>query len=119
MRTVADERRVTKARITRIVAASSRSVTDIYGVGPIVAATVLGYVGDIHRFPTRDHFAAYNGTAPIEASSSNYTVRRLSRPPRRAGVECFGRDMEARGRARGSIGSISRGDCVSCSLRLV
>jgi transposase len=26
---------------------------------------VLGYVGNISRFPTRDQFAAYNGTAPI------------------------------------------------------
>jgi transposase len=74
-----EQRRATKKRITRIVAATKTSVTDIYGVGPIIAATVLGYVGDIHRFPTRDHFAAYNGTAPIEASSGNNTVHRLSR----------------------------------------
>jgi transposase len=44
-----------------------------------VAATLLGYVRDIHRFPTRDHFAAYNGTAPIEASSGNRKIYRLSR----------------------------------------
>jgi transposase len=42
LRTIADQRRVTKNRITRIVAASKTSITDIYGVGPIVAATVLG-----------------------------------------------------------------------------
>jgi transposase len=40
---------------------------------------VLGYVRDIHRFPTRDHFAAYNGTAPIDASSGNRKIYRLSR----------------------------------------
>lgn len=51
----------------------------MYGVGPIVAATVLGYVRDIRRFPTRDRFASYNGTAPIEASSGNRTIHRLSR----------------------------------------
>ena len=61
---VDEQRREAKRRIARIVAASGTSVTDIYGVGPIVAATVLGYVGDISRFPTRDRFAAYNGTAP-------------------------------------------------------
>ena len=55
------------------------SITDIYGVGPIVAATVLGYVGDIRRFPTRDQFASYNGTAPIEVSSGNRKIYRLSR----------------------------------------
>jgi transposase len=79
LRTVAEQRRTTKNRIARIVAASKTSVTDIYGVGPIIAATVLGYVGDVHRFPTRDRFAAYNGTAPIDVSSGNNNVQRLSR----------------------------------------
>jgi len=38
---------------------------------------VLGHVGDIHRFASRDQFAAYNGTAPIEASSGRHIVHRL------------------------------------------
>ena len=40
---------------------------------------MVGDVGAISRFPTRNHFAAYNGTAPIEASSGNRTIHRLSR----------------------------------------
>jgi hypothetical protein len=44
-----------------------------------VAATVIGEVRDVSRFPGRDHFAAYNGTAPIEVSSGNRKVYRLSR----------------------------------------
>ena len=74
-----EQLRSTKRRITRIVAASKTTLTDLYGVGPIIAATVLGYVGDIHRFASRDQFAAYNGTAPIEASSGSHIVHRLSR----------------------------------------
>ena len=55
-------------------------MTEVFGVGAIVAATVIGDVGDISRFPTRDHFAAYNGTAPIEVSSGGRRkVFRLSR----------------------------------------
>jgi transposase len=73
------QRREVKRRASRAVAASKTTITDLYGVGPIVAATVLGYVRDIRRFPTRDRFAAYNGTAPIEASSGNRTIHRLSR----------------------------------------
>jgi len=73
------QRREIKRRVSRAVAASHTTITDIYGVGPIVAATMLGYVRDIHRFPTRDRFAAYNGTAPIEASSGNRKIYRLSR----------------------------------------
>ena len=60
--------------------ASKTTVTELFGVGPIVAATVIGDVGDIARFPSRDHFAAYNGTAPIEVSSGGRRkVFRLSR----------------------------------------
>jgi transposase len=36
----------------------------VYGVGPVLAAKLLGHTGDITRFPDRDHFASYTGTAP-------------------------------------------------------
>jgi transposase len=68
-----------KARIAIVVAASSTTLTEIYGVGPIVAATVIGYVGDVTRFVSKDRFAAYNGTAPIEVSSGPRKIHRLSR----------------------------------------
>ena len=62
-----------------VVAASGTTVIDIFGVGPVVAASVVGLTGDIARFPTRDRFAAFNGTAPIEVSSGGRKVWRLSR----------------------------------------
>ncbi len=68
-----------KRRLEAAVKASSTSVTEVFGVGPYVAATVVGYVGDVSRFADRDHFAAYNGTAPIEVSSAGHKVFRLSR----------------------------------------
>jgi transposase len=40
---------------------------------------VIGDVKDVSRFPGRDHFAACNGTAPIEVSSGQRKVYRLSR----------------------------------------
>ena len=63
------QRREARQRIAAAVTASKTTLTELFGVGPIVAATVIGDVGDIARFPTRDRFAAYNGTAPIEVSS--------------------------------------------------
>ena len=36
----------------------------VFGVGPVIAATVIGDIADVSRFPGRDHFASYNGTAP-------------------------------------------------------
>jgi transposase len=51
----------------------------LYGVGTVVAATLLGRIGDIRRFPTAGHFAAYCGVAPLEASSGDVVRHRLSR----------------------------------------
>jgi transposase len=62
-----------------VVKAAGTTLTEIFGAGPVVAATVIGGVVDVSRFPGRDHFAAYNGTAPIEVSSGNRKIYRLSR----------------------------------------
>jgi transposase len=59
-------------------AASSTSLTDVFGIGPVLAAMLIGYTGDIGRFRTRDHYAAYNGTAPTEFSSGGRIVHRVS-----------------------------------------
>jgi transposase len=67
-----------KKRITTAVAASKSSVIDVYGVGPVVAAIVLGHTGDVRRFATAAHFASYAGTAPIEASSGPHVRHRLN-----------------------------------------
>ena len=61
------------------VRAAGTSLTGLFGVGPVIAAAVIGDVRDVSRFPNRDHFAAYNGTAPIEVSSGGRKIWRLSR----------------------------------------
>jgi len=60
------------------VTASGTSLCDIYGVGPICAATIIGYTGDVNRFETKAQFASYNGTAPIEAFSGARVRHRLN-----------------------------------------
>lgn len=67
------------ATIRTEVQSSGSSLTDLYGVGPVVAARILGEVGDITRFPSRNHVASYTGTAPIEVSSADAVRHRLSR----------------------------------------
>jgi hypothetical protein len=57
-------------RIAEAVTASGTSLTEIHGVGPIIAAIVIDYTGEIARFPSSGHHATYNGTAPIEFSST-------------------------------------------------
>ena len=71
--------RASKTRIAAAVAASGTTLTDIFGVGPIVAAMLVGYTGDPRRFATSSRYAAYTGTAPVEFSSGGRIVHRLSR----------------------------------------
>jgi transposase len=65
-------------RIEAEVEASGTTLTEIFGVGPILAAKIIGTVGDVGRFPTKAHFASYSGTAPLEASSGEVVRHRLS-----------------------------------------
>jgi transposase len=55
------------------------TLTQLNGIGPSGAARLLVEAGDITRFPTRAHFASWNGTAPIDASSGDQVRHRLSR----------------------------------------
>jgi transposase len=65
-------------RIRDAIRASGTTVTELFGVGPIIACSLIGYTGDVARFRNRDQFAAYNGTAPVEVSSGGRVVHRLS-----------------------------------------
>jgi transposase len=65
-------------RIEAEVETSGTTLTRIFGVGPILAATIIGAVGNVGRFPSKGHFASYAGTAPLEASSGETVRHRLS-----------------------------------------
>src|SRR5215211_1530561 len=65
-------------RIAVEVEASGTTLTGIFGVGPILAAKIVGIVGDVSRFPSKAHFASNAGVAPIEASSGEVVRHRLS-----------------------------------------
>jgi transposase len=66
-------------RLSAGVEATGTTVTDIKGVGVATAAMILGEVGDVRRFPSRNHFATYTGTAPRDVSSGGVDKQRLSR----------------------------------------
>ena len=70
--------RDTRKKLAAAVTASGTTVTQVFGVGPVIAGTVIGDVRHVSRFPSRDHFAACNGTAPVEVSSGNRKIYRLS-----------------------------------------
>jgi transposase len=65
-------------RIEDEIEASGTTLTEIFGLGPILAAKIIGTVGSVARFPTKAHFASYSGTAPVESSSGEVVRHRLS-----------------------------------------
>jgi transposase len=67
-----------KAQLQDALAATGSTLAQIHGLGVVVAAKLLGHVGDIGRFPSQDHFASYTATAPLDASSGNHQRHRLN-----------------------------------------
>jgi transposase len=61
-------------RIEAEVEASGTTLTEIFGIGSILAATIIGTLGNVARFPTKAHFA------------SSTLARRLWRPKRGGGA---------------------------------
>jgi transposase len=68
-----------KKQLAGLVAETCRGLMQLNGIGPSGAARLLGDIGDVSRFPTKAHFASWNGTAPLDASSGEQTRHRLSR----------------------------------------
>jgi transposase len=79
LRGIDAQMRDTKNKLTVAVRAAGTSLTALFGVGPVIAAIVIGDVRAVSRFPGPDHFAAWNGTAPAEVSSGQRKTCRLSR----------------------------------------
>ena len=75
------DRRITTTatEITAAVQASGSTLTQLHGIGDLLAGKILARVGDIDRFRSAAAFASYTGTAPIEVSSGDVVRHRLSR----------------------------------------
>ncbi len=78
------------ARLDEELAANSRKITglldehgtrlrNIDGVGPVLAARILGRSGRANRFPTAAAYANYTGIAPVQIASADASHHRLSR----------------------------------------
>jgi transposase len=68
-----------KRRIEAAISASHEALTAIPGVGPLMAARLLGETGDPRRFRSSAAFAMTCGAAPIPASSGETCRYRLNR----------------------------------------
>ena len=80
LRTLSGEIGALEREITAVLdQAAPANLLSICGVGPLVAAKILGEVRDVGRFSSASAFAAYSGTAPIPASSGTVIRHRLHR----------------------------------------
>lgn len=61
------ERRIpgVEDRIRETLEVHGTTLTDIFGIADIGAATIISAVGDVHRFPSRGHFAAFNSRRSV------------------------------------------------------
>lgn len=66
-------------QIVEALEAHPSRLVAVDGVGPVLAARLIGRCGRPSRFPNADAFASYAGTAPVEASSGDQIRHRLSR----------------------------------------
>jgi transposase len=61
------------------LAATGTTLTTLPGMGTVMAAQVIGHVGDLDRLPTEHHFASYTGSAPLDAPAAPLQSRDLLR----------------------------------------
>jgi transposase len=76
---VYQRKKAANKELDTLLAETGTSLLALNGIGPSGAARLLVEVADITRFPSRAHFASWNGTAPIDASSGDQIRHRLSR----------------------------------------
>lgn len=71
--------KTTSKQLDALLATTNTTLTSLPGIGTSGAARLLADIGDINRFPTRGHFATWNGTAPIDVASGDNHHHRLNR----------------------------------------
>lgn len=72
-------RRLEQLLHDELLPAIGQNLESVPGIGTTIAATILGEIGDVRRFPSRHAFAKYNGTAPASKSTGGrqrHTARR-------------------------------------------
>jgi transposase len=76
----ADQRlKALTAQIANTVAATGSRLTEVDGIGPIIAGRLLGRTRRASRFATASAFASYAGVAPVEVASADRARHRLPR----------------------------------------
>ena len=79
LRRLDSELKSIKTQMSDALVASKTSLTDQCGIGPVIAAKLLGEIGDISNVRSKAAFGRLSGTAPLPASSGQTVRHRLNR----------------------------------------
>ena len=79
IRTLDRQLKANAQAIAGLVAATGSTLTEVVGVGPIMAGRLISRTGRASRFPTASAFANYAGAAPVEIASAEKSRHRLPR----------------------------------------
>ena len=79
LREIGNELNQIETQLDTLVEATGTTLTNIVGISTIIAARLIGEIGDPRRYPTPSAFASANGTAPLDASSGRNERHRLNR----------------------------------------
>lgn len=79
LRRVDEELAVNKTEIASAVAGSETRLTDLPGIGVLIAAKIVAETGDVTKIRSQSAFAMLTGTAPLQASSGATSRHRLNR----------------------------------------
>lgn len=79
LRRIDGEMKAIRKQMAEILETTDTSLTGQCGIGPVIAARLLGEVGDIGNVRSKAAFARLSGTAPMPASSGLTVRHRLNR----------------------------------------
>ena len=79
LRTIDRQVALFESQLGVLVATSGSTLPSLPGIGVLVAAKLIGEVGDVRRLRSAAAFASYSGTAPVPASSGQTQRHRLNR----------------------------------------
>jgi transposase len=74
-----EQLKANSAKIAVLLDEHGTKLREIDGVGPVLAARLLGRTGSPQRFTSAAAYANYTGTAPVQIASADSSRHRLSR----------------------------------------
>ena len=113
--------KTSKKRVKVAIVASATMLTDIVGIGPICAAVIIGFTGDVTRFPTKGHFATSTRVATDECCALTVPIsvsrRQVGRRRRRVPKAVTARSLASEDSNRTPIQLVALGATLALDVK--